>query len=127
MIHRALLGSLERFFGILIEHYEGLFPLWLTPIQLNILTVNKNVTDYSQKISKKLKNKGFRVNCDDSNEKIGFKIRESINQKIPLLAIIGDKEKEENYITIRNKKENIGTFTLEELEAYLSKEIQAKN
>lgn len=119
MIHRALLGSLERFFGILIEHYEGWFPFWLAPVQIKILSVNPSVTDYSITVAEQLKEAGFRVELDISQEKIGSKIRDGIHQKIPYLAIIGDKEKESGMVTIRNKKENVGQFNFDELLFFL--------
>ena len=122
MIHRALLGSLERFFGILIEHYEGWFPLWLAPVQLKILTVNPSVVEYAETLTSQLKSKGFRVELDATQEKIGFKIRESIHEKVPYLAIIGDKEQESETITLRNKKENIGTFSIDELVGLMNRQ-----
>lgn len=124
MIHRALLGSLERFFGILIEHYEGWFPTWLAPVQLKLLTVNPNVVDYAEGLTERLKEKGYRVELDSSQEKIGFKIRSGIEEKVPFLAIIGDKEKESERITIRNKKQNIGEFNFDELDQFLKDSLQ---
>ena len=115
MIHRALLGSLERFFGILIEHYNGWFPFWLTHVQFKIVTVNETVNDYALNIEEKLKNEGFRVKTDLSKEKIGYKIRESIKQKEHYIIIIGDKEKEDEKLTLRHKKENLGTITYNNL------------
>jgi threonyl-tRNA synthetase len=101
MLHRAILGSLERFIGILIEHYEGKFPLWLSPIQLGILSITDSVADYCQEIFEELKSRGIRVMLDDSNEKISYKIRKHSLQKLPMLLVIGNKEKENNSIVIR--------------------------
>ena len=113
MIHRALLGSLERFFGILIEHYSGWFPTWLAPVQCTILTINSDVLPYAQSVLASLKQLNIRADLDSSSEKIGYKIRQAITQKIPYLIIIGDKEKENNQITLRHKKDNLGSFSLE--------------
>src|SRR5690625_5881625 len=92
MLHRAILGSFERFIGILIEHYEGAFPAWLAPEQAVVLTITDNQAEYAQKVQKTLADKGFRVISDLRNEKIGFKIREHTIQRIPYLLVIGDKE-----------------------------------
>tara|TARA_B100000427_G_scaffold92742_2_gene76546 strand:- start:12716 stop:14458 length:1743 start_codon:yes stop_codon:yes gene_type:complete len=113
MIHRALLGSLERFFGILIEHYSGWFPTWLAPVQCTILTINSDVLPYAQSVLASLQQLKIRTDLDSSSEKIGYKIRQAIAQKIPYLIIIGDKEKEDNQITLRHKKDNLGSFSLE--------------
>lgn len=102
MLHRACLGSIERFIGILIEHYAGAFPLWLAPQQINILPVNNNFhLEYAKKICQRLKDLGFRAKVDDSNEKLGYKMRNSQINKIPLTLVIGDKEKDNNLITYR--------------------------
>ena len=119
MIHRALLGSLERFFGILIEHYSGWFPAWLAPIQCTILTINSDVLDYANTVISSLKQHNIRVSLDASSEKIGYKIRQAIAQKIPYIIIIGDNEKQNKCLTLRHKKENLGSFSVESfLESY---------
>lgn len=102
MLHRAILGSLERFIGILIEHYEGKFPFWLAPVQIAILSITDSVNDYCQGILEELKARNIRVIFDDSNDKINYKIRKHSLQKIPTLIIIGNKEKENDSIVIRN-------------------------
>ncbi|MBH37692.1 threonine--tRNA ligase [bacterium] len=112
MIHRALLGSLERFFGILIEHYSGWFPTWLAPTQCIILTINSNAIAYAHSVIDQLKAHQIRVNQDFSTEKIGYKIRQSIAQKIPYMIIIGDQEVNENVLTIRHKKNNLGSYSM---------------
>jgi threonyl-tRNA synthetase len=104
MIHRALLGSIERFFGILIEHFEGKFPLWLAATQLVILTISKTQRDYAQSIYEKLKNNGFRVKIDLRNEKIGSKIRDHTLKRIPYLIIVGDQEAKNKKISVRTLK-----------------------
>ena len=120
MIHRALLGSLERFYGILIEHYSGWFPAWLAPTQCTVLTINPTVTSYAETIVNTLKNNNIRVSVDSSSEKIGYKIRQAISQKIPYMIIIGDNEQETKTLTLRHKKANLGTMQLNDfLKKYL--------
>ncbi len=104
MIHRALMGSLERFFGCLVEHYAGAFPLWLAPVQVVILTVTDRNNDYAEEVSKRLKEAGLRVELDIRNEKLGFKIRESELQKVPYSLVIGDKETEMGSVSPRSKE-----------------------
>jgi len=93
--------KVERFFGVLLEHYVGAFPAWLAPIQLVILNITDKQAEYSKKVVDILKNKGFRVNSDLRNEKIGFKIREHTLQKIPYLLVVGDREVEEQTVAVR--------------------------
>ena len=114
MLHRAILGSFERFIGILIEHYAGVMPVWLSPIQVVIMNITDNQRDYCLKIEKTLKNKGFRVTSDLRNEKIGFKIREHTIQKTPYMIVVGDKEIETGTIAVRTfSGEDIGAQTIE--------------
>ena len=102
MLHRVIYGSVERFIGILIEHYAGAFPLWLSPVQVNIIPVNNEYhLEYAKDIMSKLDNAGIRVKLDDRNEKLSYKMRESNMKKIPLTLILGDKEKEDNLISYR--------------------------
>ncbi|STX52557.1 threonyl-tRNA synthetase [Legionella busanensis] len=127
MLHRAILGSFERFMGILIEHYAGRFPLWLAPVQAIVLTISEKQHDFAQKVTKILQKQGIRVNFDLRNEKIGFKIREHTLQKIPYLLIIGDKEVENNLVAVRSREgQDLGTMTLERLIDVLQKEINTK-
>jgi threonyl-tRNA synthetase len=115
MIHRALMGSLERFFGILLEHYAGAFPLWLSPVQVSVLTISERHDNYAKEVYKKLKESDIRAELNLENEKIGYKIREATMRKIPYLVIIGDREVSEDRITVRKRNgENIGPFTIEE-------------
>ncbi|MDQ3019517.1 MAG: threonine--tRNA ligase [Bacteroidota bacterium] len=115
MVHRAVLGSVERFVGVLTEHFGGYFPLWLAPVQINILPITDSHFDYANKISGKLKREGFRVQLDSRNEKIGYKIRESENKKIPYMIVVGEKEMEGNNISVRqHQKGDIGKFELNE-------------
>jgi threonyl-tRNA synthetase len=127
MIHRALMGSLERFFGILIEHYAGSFPVWLTPVQVKILTIAERHADYAMSLSETLKKEEIRTELDIENEKIGYKIRNATLMKVPYLVIIGDKEVSENTVTVRKRSgENIGPFTVTELLGILKEKITTK-
>ncbi|WP_419419322.1 threonine--tRNA ligase [Legionella sp. D16C41] len=127
MLHRAILGSFERFMGILIEHYAGRFPLWLAPVQAIVLTISEKQHEFAQKVTKILQKQGIRANFDLRNEKIGFKIREHTLQKIPYLLIIGDKEVENNLVAVRSREgQDLGTMTLEKLIDVLQKEISTK-
>jgi len=128
MIHRALMGSLERFFGILIEHYAGSFPLWLAPVQVKILTIAERHADYAISLSETLKKAEIRTELDVENEKIGYKIRNATVMKVPYLVIIGDKEVAENTVTVRKRSgENIGPFTVNELLEILKEKITTKS
>ncbi|MCL0049981.1 threonine--tRNA ligase [Thermodesulfovibrionales bacterium] len=123
MIHRALLGSLERFLGILVEHHAGIFPLWLSPVQVSVLTIAARHGDYAAEVYKILKRSGVRVEANLENEKIGYKIREATVRKIPYLVIIGDKEVSEGKVTIRKRDgENIGPFTIYDFMDVMKKE-----
>lgn len=115
MIHRALMGSLERFFGILIEHYAGVFPLWLAPVQVELLTIADRHAPYALKLSEILRSKGIRATVNIDNDKIGYKIRSATIRKVPYLVIIGDKEVAENKVTVRKRNsENMGLISLDE-------------
>tara|TARA_R110002049_G_scaffold74278_3_gene191675 strand:- start:2971 stop:4893 length:1923 start_codon:yes stop_codon:yes gene_type:complete len=116
MLHRAVLGSFERFIGILIEQYEGAFPFWLAPEQAAILNITDKQSEYCKNIHKKLEESGYRAHLDLRNEKIGFKIREHTIKKIPFLLVVGDKEVENNTVAIRTRKgEDLGVMSLEEV------------
>ena len=104
MLHRALMGSLERFFGCLVEHYAGAFPLWLAPVQVILLPITDQNQEYVDEVFKKLTNSGFRVEKDLRNEKIGFKIREAQLQKIPYMVVLGKKEQENNSLAVRKRR-----------------------
>ncbi len=127
MIHRALMGSLERFFGILIEHYAGAFPLWLAPVQIGILTIAERHADYASEFADRLKAEGIRVETNVENEKIGHKIRKATIRKVPYLVIIGDKEVSEQKVTVRKRNgENIGPFTEAEFLNMIKEEINLR-
>jgi len=124
MIHRALMGSLERFFGVLIEHYAGAFPLWLSPVQISLLTIAERHAVYTRGILNALIKEGIRADIDDDNEKIGFKIRKATMLKTPYMCIIGDKEIENNTINIRKRNgDNVGEMTIDTLITFLKNEI----
>ncbi len=115
MIHRALMGSLERFFGVLIEHYSGAFPVWLAPVQTVIMTIAERHDDYAKGIYKIFREADIRCAIDLRNEKIGYKIREATLQKVPYIILIGDKETVSNTITVRKRNgENMGSLTQDE-------------
>lgn len=127
MIHRALLGSLERFFGVLIEHYAGNFPLWLAPVQMKILPITDRQHAYARQLESFFASHAIRVDCDLRNEKIGFKIRESELDKIPYMVIIGDKELENETLALRKKGEGtLGEMKKELVLDRLSNEINTK-
>ena len=116
MIHRALLGSLERFFGVLVEHYKGAFPFWLAPVQLAVLPITEKESGYAQKIFERLTKEEFRVMIDNSDEKIGKKIRRAETEKVPFLAILGKREQEAGTISLRQHgKGEQGVMSVEEL------------
>jgi threonyl-tRNA synthetase len=127
MLHRAILGSFERFMGILIEHYAGKLPLWLSPVQAMVLTISEKQNEYGKKVSQILQKKGIRVNFDLRNEKIGFKIREHTLQKIPYLLVIGDKEVEAGQVAVRSREGvNLGVMTIDTICDTLAQEIIRK-
>jgi threonyl-tRNA synthetase len=128
MIHRAIFGSLERFFGILIENYAGNFPLWLAPIQLRLLPVTEEVRDYCNRIVNTLKQAGFRVELDNSHERLGKMIRTAELEKIPVVAVIGMKEMESQTLSIRTRKGgDLGVLSIAELQQKMQQAIEAKN
>ena len=124
MLHRAILGSLERFLGILIEEYAGTFPVWLSPVQVMVINIADRHADYASKIMRDLEQQGIRVKIDLRNEKIGFKIREHSMQRVPYLVIIGDKELEEKNITVRTQKgEDLGGLSVNDFAGLVKQEI----
>ena len=128
MVHRALLGSIERFFGILIEHYAGDFPTWLAPVQVAIIPVSQNFSDYANSVNQKLVATGIRSQADQRNEKIGYKIRDWETQKVPYMIIVGEKEQNAANISVRqHKKGDLGSFTLADFIDKLTAEIKNKD
>ncbi|KTD44167.1 threonine--tRNA ligase [Legionella parisiensis] len=127
MLHRAILGSFERFMGILIEHYAGKLPLWLSPVQAIVMTISEKQNEYASKITQILQKKGIRANYDLRNEKIGFKIREHTLQKVPYLLVIGDKEVESNQVAVRSREgADLGVMTIDTICDTLAQEIAGK-
>lgn len=127
MIHRVIFGSIERFIGILIEHFAGKFPLWLAPVQVKLMTVTEKFTDYALEVAEQFKAAGLRVEADIRNEKIGYKIREARNERTPYMCIIGEREVEAGTVTVRSSKAGeLGEMKPEELQEKLLKEIADK-
>lgn len=125
MVHRALLGSFERFFGILVEHYAGDFPVWLAPVQVILLTITENQSTYAQEVKRQLQKGKVRVAWDARNEKLGLKIREAQLKKIPYMAVIGDKEVTEKKLAIRSRKKgDLGPVLVDDFMKRLQQEIQ---
>ena len=124
MLHRAVLGSLERFIGILIEHYAGAFPLWLAPVHVAVMDITDAQADYAVEVAENLKNQGFRAICDLRNEKIGLKIRELTLQRVPYMLIVGGREVENRTVAVRTRTgEDLGSMPLDELIVRLHKEL----
>ncbi|MCQ2526906.1 MAG: threonine--tRNA ligase [Lachnospiraceae bacterium] len=120
MLHRVVFGSIERFMGILIEHYAGKFPLWLSPVQVKVLPVSDKYMNYAKNVEKSLRENGFRVEVDDRDEKLGYKIREARMSKIPYMVIVGEKEQSEGSVSVRKRdaeadKQELGEMSIEEL------------
>ena len=121
MIHRALFGSIERFFGVLIEHYAGAFPLWLAPVQVAVLPITDRINAYAENVAVEVKAAGFRVEANLKSDKIGAKIREAQMQKVPYMLVLGDKELEENTVAVRERKDgDIGAMSLEKFKELIT-------
>jgi len=128
IIHRAPFGSMERFVGILIEHFAGEFPLWLAPVQAVILPITDQHKKYAEEVYHLCKNAGIRVELDDRNEKIGYKIREWETKKVPYMLVVGEKEKNNNTVAVRqHKKGDVGTVQLQEFIQKIVREITEKS
>lgn len=125
MIHRALMGSLERFIGVLIEHYAGVFPLWFAPVQARILNITDDQAEYSEEVYKQLRKLGVRIEKDLRNEKLNYKIREAQFAKMPYMLIIGDKEKDESTVTVRLRDgKNLPPMSVEDFAAMIDAEVK---
>ena len=128
MLHRAIVGSMERFIGILIEHYAGFMPLWLSPVQAIVLNIADAHSDYAKEITESLRQNNIRCNSDLRNEKITYKIREHSIQRVPYILVVGDREKETSQVSVRNQKgEDLGSMSLDALLKNLNKEISDKS
>jgi len=127
MVHRALLGSLERFFGILIEHYAGNFPLWLAPVQLAVMNITDGQGDYARRLADSVQGAGFRVKKFLGSEKVGAKIRDAEMEKIPYMAVVGGREMETGSVSLRKHGQgDIGQMSIEELIEKLKAEVETK-
>jgi threonyl-tRNA synthetase len=128
MLHRALFGSLERFTGILIEHFAGALPVWLAPVQVCVMNISESQADYGQNVAQTLQKQGFRVESDLRGEKITYKIRDRSLQKIPYLIVVGDKEKESGTVAVRARGgKDLGVMSLEALADLLRSDIDSKH
>ncbi|MDM7922292.1 MAG: threonine--tRNA ligase, partial [Pyrinomonadaceae bacterium] len=127
MIHRALFGSIERFFGVLIEHYAGAFPLWLAPVQVAVLPITDRINEYAISVAEELKAFGFRVETNVKSDKIGAKIRDAQLQKVPYMLVLGDKELEEGKVAVRERRQgDIGAMSLEEFKEMITQQRQMR-
>ena len=125
MIHRALMGSLERFIGVLIEHYAGVFPLWFAPIQARLLNITDDQAEYGEQVFEQLRKAGVRIEKDLRNEKLNYKIREAQVAKIPYMLIIGDQEKADGTVTVRLRDgKNLPAMPVAEFIALVDKECR---
>ena len=127
MVHRVVFGSIERFIGILIEHFAGKFPVWLSPTQVKILPITDKQEGYANELCAKLKETGVRVSVDDRNEKIGYKIREAQMEKVPYMLVIGEKEAEAGQVAVRRRdKGDMGAIAKEDFVAMIKADIADK-
>ena len=131
MIHRVVFGSIERFIGILIEHYAGKFPTWLAPVQAKVLPVSDKFADYAKQVAEALKASGVRVEVDDRDEKLGYKIRQAQLQKVPYMLILGEKEQSAGTVSVRtrdlideNDSPELGAMSVEKFAAIIKEESQ---
>lgn len=128
MIHRTVLGAMERFIGGLIEHYAGAFPLWLSPVQVRVMPVSDKQADYAKQIAEELEKHGFRTQCDLGPDKIGYKIRQAQLEKVPYMIIVGDKEKQAGNISVRHRAlGDLGAMQLDEFAAKAKHESESKS
>jgi threonyl-tRNA synthetase len=127
MLHRAIVGSFERFIGILLEHHAGAMPAWLAPVQASVLNISESSADYAESVAKTLKKQGLRVESDLRNEKITYKIREHSLQKVPYILVVGDKEKANGAVSVRARgNRDLGVMPLSDFAAKLAEDIAAK-
>ena len=127
MLHRVIFGSVERFIGILIENYAGAFPAWLAPQQARVMPISDKFIPYAKEVQQKMFDLGLRVELDERNEKIGYKIREAQVQKVPYMLVIGEKEVEDGTVAVRSRSQgDKGAMSVDEFVAMLQKEIDEK-
>ena len=128
MIHRALFGSIERFFGVLVEHYAGAFPMWLAPVQVAVLPITDRINEYAETVASELRKSGFRVEANLKSDKIGAKIRDAQLQKIPYMVVLGDKELEDNKVAVRERKlGDIGAMSLDEFKEMITQKRDTRS
>jgi len=127
MIHRALLGSLERFFGVLIEHFGGAFPVWIAPEQIAVIPVSENFNDYAKKIAAELKDQDLRVSLELDDSRLNAKIRECQNRKIPYMAVVGEREQNEGTVSIRFRDGRQSTMKLDEFVFYAVRKAMSRD
>ena len=127
MLHRAILGSFERFIGILIENFAGALPPWLAPVQAMVINITDNQAEFCEKTAEKLTERGFRVSSDLRNEKIGFKIREHTIQKVPYILVVGDRELETNTMAVRARNgDDLGSMTVDQVVDLLDSSVASR-
>lgn len=127
MIHRVVLGSIERFIGIITEHYAGAFPMWLAPVQVKVLAIGEGHVEYANKVKDALEVKHIRVEVDARNEKIGYKIREAQLKKVPYMLVVGDKETADGLVSVRSRSDGeLGQMTIEEFVNRAVEEVKNK-
>ena len=127
MIHRVVLGSIERFIGVITEHFAGAFPVWLNPVQVKVLPITDRALEYADQIAKQLDAAGFRVEVDGRNEKIGKKIREAQLEKVPYMLVIGDKEAEAGTVSVRHRADgDLGVMPLADFQKMLKDDVDNK-
>ena len=127
MIHRVVLGSIERFIGVITEHFAGAFPTWLSPVQVKVLPVTDRAAEYADQIAQKLDGDGYRVEVDHRSEKIGKKIREAQLQKIPYMLVVGDRDMEAQTVSVRHRTgEDLGAMPRPDFAALLAEEVKTK-
>ena len=128
MIHRVAFGSIERFIGILTEHFAGAFPTWLSPVQVKVLPISEKYNDYGEEIANKLKDSDIKVEIDRRTEKIGYKIREARNERIPYILIVGEKEASKKEVSVRSRKNGEeGSISIDNFIDKILKEIKSKS
>jgi threonyl-tRNA synthetase len=128
MLHRALLGSVERFLGVLIEHYAGAFPIWLAPVQVMLIPISEKHHEYAKKVAGKLTAANLRVEIDDRNEKMGYKIRAAQTKKIPYMLVVGDKEAQSEQVSVRNRfLGDEGSMSLDKFLEKIEESVQSRS
>jgi threonyl-tRNA synthetase len=128
MLHRALLGSVERFLGVLIEHYAGAFPIWLAPVQVMMIPISEKHHEYAKKVAEKLTAANLRVEIDDRNEKMGYKIRAAQTKKIPYMLVVGDKEAQSEQVSVRNRfLGDEGSMSLDKFLEKIEESVQSRS